>query len=125
MQRDAADARTAITGPVSDSVGSGHADAGELALVRQQLQEHLAASDSYDVAALLAQLAGTRLWEERVIVHAKARHQSTIHPFTITSCKEPLPRCSSCRSRSSHLSCHCTVLLDWFAPVFGSACVLS
>ena len=48
-------------------------DAGELQLVRRQLREHLASSDSYDVGALLERLAGTQLYEERVIVHAKAR----------------------------------------------------
>ena len=57
-------------------------DAGELRLVRRQLQAHLASSGSYDVGALLERLAGTRLYEERVIVHAKAR-------------TFPLPQCTA------------------------------
>ena len=55
----------------NDSGRSG--DAGELQLVRRQLQEHLASSAGYDVEALLERLAATHLYEERVIVHAKVR----------------------------------------------------
>ena len=72
---DAADACTASTRLVSDTAETVDTDAGEMALVRRQLQKHLAASNSCEVAVLLARLAGTRLWKERIIVHAKARHR--------------------------------------------------
>ena len=78
---DANSASTDDTGPTSSVAGIGYTDAAELAVVRRHLQEHLAVSSSYDVAALLAQLADTRLWEERVIVHAKARHVGLMRAF--------------------------------------------
>ena len=66
------------------SLGAHHrgSDASELQLVRRQLQEHLASSGSYDVGALLERVSGTRLYEERVIVHAKAR--TSLHFTRVT-----------------------------------------
>ncbi len=73
-----ADQQPSGLGPSLGAHGRG-GDAGEPQLVRRQLQEHLASSGSYDVGTLLERLAGTHLYEERVIVHAKAR-TLTLHP---------------------------------------------
>ena len=82
------DAQRTLSEPVLVASGSSsRGGVSELALVRRQLQEHLAASDSYDVDALLGRLAGTQLWEERVVVHAKARLKERV----LTSSQESDP----------------------------------
>lgn len=47
-------------------------EVAELERVRQKLQSHLEASAHYDVSLLLSRLSSTQLWQEQVIVHAKA-----------------------------------------------------
>lgn len=47
-------------------------ETAELELVRRNLQSHLESSACYDVTLLLSRLASTQLWQEQVILHAKA-----------------------------------------------------
>lgn len=53
------------------AAGDGRGTA-ELELVRRKLQSHLESSACYDVSLLLTRLASSQLWQEQVILHAKA-----------------------------------------------------
>lgn len=71
---------------IDHRVAAGHAlseaDAARLAGLRARLQAHLQGSALVDGPALLAQLAGSALWEERVLLYSKVRPLGVVKLLT-------------------------------------------